>query len=256
MGSDQADSLTITLDDLHQHVVRYGLDVFPPIDVRNEITRAHDLFQNLQEQWPDFYQEINFRPQSSEFRILTTYSLDGGSAKVPTFSLTNRGPVFRFPLRLHDLGDLNQDKDLDQILLGSLGLTRKTFPGLQILRIGLVRELVFGTGKTPSIPYISSRVGSFPGATPRGGNLLALFHDSRCNIRVRVQSIEIHRRARTPTRQVLSDELEYGLQVEFDVNNIEMKPQSDTELETTLQRAHSLWPKGLLEYINWSKTPS
>ncbi len=254
MGSDQADSLTITLDDLQQHVVRYGLDVLPPIDVRNETTRAHDLFRSFQERWSQFYQEFSFRPQSGELAILAAYGSNRGVVKIPTFTLTRRGPVLRFPLRLQDLGDFNQDQDLDEVFRGSLGLTRKTFPGLQIYRVGLVRELVFGTGQTPSIPYLSSRVGTFPGAAPRGGQILVAFRDSLCNIRVKVQTIEMRRVTRTPTVHLLSDQPEYGLQVEFDVNNVEMKPQSDADLESTLQRAHSLWPKELLRFINWSET--
>jgi hypothetical protein len=250
MGSQPDSLLSLTLDDLQHHVVKYGLDVFPPLDVRTETTRPPDLFRSLHERWPGFYEELSFRPESNDFRILRSYQSQTATANVATFTLTQRGPVFTFPLCLDPLGEFNRDANLDEVFAGSLAETRRHFPGMQILRVGLVRELVFATGQASSIPYLSARFGGFPGAAPAGGNALLLFRDERCNIRVAIETIRIHRQARTPTNQVLEDSSEYGLKVEFDVNNIDMRPQPESDIAVTLERAHSLWPRQLLEFLN------
>jgi len=254
MASD-SDVLNVTLDDLQQHIVKYGLDVFPPLDVRNEVTRTHDLFQALQEGWPDLYQELNFRPQSGEFKVLTSLESKAGSIKHPTLVFTQRGPMFAFACRLPDpLGVYHREGDLDEVVLSSLAVIRKTFPGIDVLRIGLVRELVFTTGKTISVPYLADRFGVFSGTAPKGGSVRLTFQDDRCNVRITIGTIEIRRQAHVAmSGQVLTDELAYGLQVVFDVNNIEMRPQETADIETTLQRARSLWPKELLDFVNWRR---
>lgn len=245
------DNLTVSTEDLIHHVLKFGVDCFPPIDVRAEITHAHDFFERLQSRWPDVYQEIVYRPQSGEFQIIATYKSSKGDVKVPALVLSQRGPVFILPKKIQPLGDVNQSLEPDVVFMQSLTIARSVFPGRKVLRVGLIRELVFGTGKSTSVPYLAERFGGFPGASARGGNALLAFRDERCNIHVNVSTTEIHRQATTPTKQVISDETTYGLKVEFDVNNIEMKPQEDADILMTLERANSLWPQELLQFINW-----
>lgn len=248
---DVPTTLDIARDDLQLHIIKYGVDCFPPLDVRSEIARAHDLFERLQIEWPKFYQEIVFRPESRAFRILASYSNEKGTARMPTFELTQRGPVYIFPLQLQPLGHLNHDVNLDDVFHKSLHLTREVFPETQVLRLGLIRELLFSTGERDVVPYLSSRFGKFPGTTAKGGNVSLSFRDDMCNIRVQLETVEIHTRSETPLKQVVAEGQEYGLKVVFDVNNIEMRPQQASDIEATLQRAHSLWPEELLKFINW-----
>ncbi len=243
--------LEIALDDLQHHIVKYGVDCFPPLDVRGEIARAHDLFARLQIEWPKLYQEIVFRPESREFKILASFSNEKGTARMPTFELTRRGPVFIFPRQLPALGLLNHDVNLEDVFLKSLHLTRKEFPETQVLRVGLIRELVFSTGERDVIPYLSSRFGKFPGSTERGGSATLSFRDDKCNIRVQLETVEIQTQSETPLGQVVDQPREYGLKVEFDVNNSAVRPQEASDIETTLQRARNLWPDELLRFINW-----
>ncbi len=245
-------ALAISSEDLEQHVVKYGLDVFPPLDMRTETTHAQDLFSSLREDLPELYQELSFAPDRNEFRIGATFTGKGGMTKYPTLVFTQKGPVFAFPCLFPDpIGRCTHKAELDDIFWQSFGLLRKNFPTVEVLRLGLINEAVFNTGKTNFVPYLAKRFGSFPGATLVGGRATLSFRDELCNVRVQLQTIEIHRQARAPaTQHVVSQEMDFGVQVTLDVNNIEMKRQGESDIQSTLERAHSLWPKALLEFIN------
>ncbi|MCH7812891.1 MAG: hypothetical protein IID40_02605 [Planctomycetes bacterium] len=239
---------------MDQHILKYGVDVFPPLNVRDETTRANDLFRELNTSWPEVFQELSFRPDTNEFQILSSFQMREGTAKMATVTLTPRGPAFAFPLRFGPLGMYEHKTEPEEVFLGSLAVIQEKFPGVQVLRVGLIRELVFSTGRTLSAPYLAHRYGTFPGAESRGGNTTISFRDDRCNIRVKIDTVEVRKQARLPaTRQVMEEKLEYGLAVNFDVNNVEMTPQSISDIHRTLERANSLWPKDLLDFLNWRK---
>jgi hypothetical protein len=250
-NADHAD-LTVTLDDLLEHVVRYGVDIFPPVDFRTELTRAQDLFSRLHEKWPAYYRELDFAPENNQFRAFTTWSQAGGTARCPSLAIVPRGPVFMYPLRLPPpLGEIQHSLDLDGLFMDSLRQLRKTFPGREVLRAGLVRHLVFSTGRTSSVSYINSRFGTFLHSSPTGGEATITFQDGTCNLRARLSTTEIRHEQRLPlTGQVLQVESEYGIKVEFDVNNVQLRPMQEPEIGIVLQRAHSLWPKELIAFIN------
>ncbi len=249
---DKSD-LRVTLDDLQHHVIKYGLNVFPQPDVRNERTRAHDLFQSLQEKWPRLYQELSFTPELNQFNILANFRFDRGQVKAPTLVFTQQGPVFAFPIRLPDpMGDFHHDHNLEEVFLGSLALLQKSFPGTQVLRVGLVRELMFEIGQTDPIPFLSERFGSFPNAESKGGTVKLTFRDGRCNINVAVETAIVQRQHRMHgARQPVSDEQCFGFKVTLDVNNVELRSQSPEDIEWTLKRADGLFPKALLQFMNW-----
>lgn len=256
MDADDLSSLVVSLDDLEQHIVKYGMDVFPPFDFRTETTRAHELFRELQTNWPEFFQELSFRPESNQFQIVAAYGFPQGTAKLAALTFMPRGPVFAFPFKFGPFGECEHKNDPEEVFLKALAVIKRTVPGLQVLRLGLIRELVFATGGTPSAPYVTSRYGTFPGAEAKGGETVVSFRDDFCNIRVKIGTIEIRQEARHPTtKQVMAKDVRHGLAVNFDVSNVEMRPQADTEIERTIERANSLWPRDLLEFLNWRKGP-
>lgn len=250
---DDLDSLKVAEDDIEQHIVKYGLDVFPPLDVREETTRAHELFRELRDKWSAFYQELAFRPESNKLSVRSSYLLKGNRIDFATLEFTPRGPVWAFPIKLPSpLGEVPLASAPEEVFWSSLSIIKATFPSIDVLRLGVVRELVFSTGDTSSVPFLACRYGTFPGADPRGGETLVSFRDDHCNIRVKVATIEIRQEARlAATQQLMTQQLQYGLQVQFDVNNIDMRAQSDVDLRVTMERASSLWPTDLLEFLNW-----
>lgn len=250
------DKPSVSPDDLEQHIVKFGVDLFPPLDVRDETTRANELFRELNTNWPTYFQELTFRPQSNEYGVWSTYEFPRGKARIPSLTFVPRGVVFTFPERLQPpLGDWRHQESYEELFLVALNQVTRVFPGRDVLRVGLIRELLFNVGQTPSGAYISSRFGEFPGAEPRGGEVLLTFQDDQCNIRVKITTVEIRRQAQLPaTGQVMREELEFGLSVNFDVNNKEMRPQGPEQIRDTIIRAGSFWPKQLLEFLNWGAT--
>lgn len=245
-------ALKISLEDLEHHVVKYGLDVFPPPDMRDDMTHAQDLFRSLREEWPDLYQDLSLSPERNEFRIEAAFSGKGKTARFPTLVFTRRGPVFAYPRRFPEpIGQLLHKADLDDIFWKSFRLLRKNFPTIQVLRLGLVNEAVFNTRTTNFVPYLASRFGSFPGTKIVGGNVSLTFRDDRCNVRVKLETVEIRRQVQTAAvGRVASEEINFGLQVSLDVNNAEIRPQNESDILLTLERSHCLWPEALLQFIN------
>lgn len=258
VAEDSSHNLAISLDDLEVHLVRFGLDVFPPLDFRDETTRAHELFRLLHDQRPDIYQELTYRPSANEFTVQASFGGERGAAKIPTLTLAPRGPVFRFPRRLPEpigdveLGDSRSLEDLEAVFFASLNVIRRCAPGLTILRAGLVQELVFSMGQTSTVPWLASRFGGISGAQPHGGNVKLTYADDRCNALVTVETVQLQRQATLASGADVAQAVGFGLKVELDVCNREMRPQEPAEIQMTLQRAHSLWPNELLTFLNWS----
>lgn len=252
MATPDDTTLAISWADLEHHVVKYGLDVFPPPDMRADMTHAQDLFHSLREEWPHLYQDLSLSPERNEFRIEATFSGQGKTARFPTLVFTARGPVFAYPLLFpKPIGQLNHKADFDDIFWKSFRLLKKSFPTIQVLRLGLINEAVFNTGKTNFVPYLASRFGSFPGAKIVGGSVSLTFQDERCNVRVKLETIEIRRQVQTAAvGRVVSEEINFGLQVSLDVNNIEIRPQNESDILLTLERGHCLWSEALLQFIN------
>ncbi len=252
MATPDDTTLKISWEDLEHHVVKYGLDVFPPPDMRADMTHAQDLFHSLREEWPHLYQDLSLSPERNEFRIEATFSGQGKTARFPTLVFTARGPVFAYPLLFpKPIGQLNHKADFDDIFWKSFRLLKKSFPTIQVLRLGLINEAVFNTGKTNFVPYLASRFGSFPGAKIVGGSVSLTFQDESCNVRVKLETIEIRRQVQTAAvGRVVSEVINFGLQVGLDVNNIEIRPQNESDILLTLERGHCLWSEALLQFIN------
>ena len=59
--------ITLSLDDVVQHVVSIGLDVFPQIELRHEQTRLTMFFEDVRERWKDLYEQLTVG--DSKFKI-------------------------------------------------------------------------------------------------------------------------------------------------------------------------------------------
>ena len=150
--------LSLSTSDIVHHVVTFGIDVYPPIEVSKERTRLNMFYEAACEQWPEIYEKLTVG--DTEFRMSKNFRRDpriaGSSVLFDTFVLTNRGPVFVFPLVLPPPAEATglDDKyvdwfnDVRKVLLDNV-------PGRNLLRVGLVRELIFTTGDqqaTPDLP--------------------------------------------------------------------------------------------------------
>ena len=141
--------LNLSVSDLIQHVVTLGLDIYPPIDIPNERTRLNMFYEEAQRQWPQLFEEL--RASGTAFKITKQFrrhdAISSPGLEVETFVLTHRGPVFKFPLILPD--PVNHT-GLEEHHLADFDRLRNLFfaalPNRRIMRVGLLRELLFETG--------------------------------------------------------------------------------------------------------------
>ena len=243
-----------TPDDLTQHVIKFGFDLFPPIRVNTDQIALQNMFDDLQSELPKFFQEIKLNSQANLFAASANFAnpAGGSSAQVQTASLIDRGLVFIMPAEFPTpIGRIAEESDVFEAFDKILPILKKAFPKTTILRMGVVREVVF-TSTSPTGPYLTNRYGSFPPAEPKGGRVIVAFSDQRCNIRVTMESLQMETEHRHGAGNIpMGKELSHALGVNFDVNNIQMVAQEINDIEMTIERARSLWPTKLLEFLNW-----
>ena len=246
------DRITITLGQLDVHVVKFGIDIYPPIVIQEELTHLNIFYEEVRHKYPDLYSEIH--SSNTEFTISAQFEKGShGARATPTFVSTQRGPVFIFPFLLPSpTGDtglkenyLDIFHDCRKLLLTCLGGAR------QFLRVGLVRELIFNTGSDRCHELLTTS-DNFAAASLKGVHTLISYEDSLCNVRTTMDTIEITSGIQHPVGH-RETRKENGLKVEFDVNNREIRPLDDDMIDRIIERANSLWPDELLNNINGSK---
>lgn len=245
------EALQLTTNDIIQHVVKIGIDTYPPVDIAVEQTKLGVFSDEVRSRWPELFDRME--SSSTDFVISKAFRAKSDSrttAMAPTFGLTPRGPVFIAPLQLPPpMGEVGSEDEymdlfpeLRQTFLSSVG-------GRDCLRIGFVRELVFDTGQVPCHGLLCQQE-SFAGAQLKGTKSLCGYRDEQCNVRITIESAEIARTTRLPIGQSVTQEQGHGLKVELDVNNHELRALDEGDMETVLSRARALWPEALLEYLN------
>jgi hypothetical protein len=245
------EQLQLRLDDLYSHMVQFGIDIYPPVEIRDERTRLTMFYEQARALHDALYDQILL--SDAQFKISKEFPLREGiprpSRSVDTFVLASRGPVFVFPLMLPPAFGATglEDKYLDYF-----DEMRKLFfrclPERRVMRLGLVRDLVFNTGETFCGPFITKQA-SFGSAALVGGSLVIKYRDEKCNVNLHLDAVILGEATRLPVGQTIEQRTGYGLGIRLDVNNWELKPLEDADMQDVLDRATSLWPGELLEYL-------
>lgn len=241
----------ISINDLKHHVIKIGLDAYPPVVIPIERTKLGVLGEEYCRRWPDLFERLE--ASSTEFSISKTYGAEADPrlrVTIPTFVLVDRGPVFVAPLLLAPPGGKigDEDKFLEVFPL-LLETFRGAVGGRDFLRIGLVRELVFDTGKTPCAGMLIEQH-DFAGATLIGEQGLFTYRDKECNVRITIQPVQIATMTRLPVGGQVTQGHNHGLKVNIDVNNHQLRALGEADMNNVLERARSLWPEPLLQFLN------
>ena len=236
-------SETLSPDDVILHIANFGFDVFPPIEIPSERTRLNMFFEHARDAWPELYQELSI--SDVDFKVAARFK------KIPfeTLVLTNRGPVFRFPIVLPPPVEAT---NLEGTYMRLFDDVRRGFfqsvVGRKIIRLGLIRELIFGTGGTLPAGLLRGPE-EFSGAKLVGGNALLEYRDQKCNVRVQLAPVQVTKTTQLPVGQMVTEPAGFGLRVVLDVNNIELRQLTEDDIQEVLDRACSLWPAELLGYL-------
>jgi hypothetical protein len=257
MSGPTDDAPNFSVEDVLEHIETYGVDLFPPIDLSMETVRAQALFGELRDRWPHLYESMTLG--TGEFVITAPFRFSGGrEVRFPTFSINARGPVFTFPRRL---SVVREDVNLHGVepadVFGeAFGLFLRTFAPRQALKLGLIRQLLLGTGQTDCTPWLGSRVLQFDSGRLAGAQCILVYHDEVYNYRIQMEAARLMAATPVPaTGQVVSEPDQFALSVSLDVNNRNAHPLTPEDRQGVIARASELWPNGLLEFLNHRRLP-
>lgn len=236
---------------ISQHVVKYGVDMRPPISPEQDRTTLQDYGNWLVEQFPDVFETLLSGPR--ELRVQRTFILPNTKrVELPTFVLTNRGPVFTFPERLFiDRAHELNIPDKDNIFRKAFEELRTRFPERTVPRVGVVHEFVFETGYLSSLDVVASTL-KHELWRQKVKNLRIVMEapaeGKNVNIQLRPTYLQ---RAAKRSETVPSDDMKFGIVVNVDINNQQMATDmSKTEIDDVLDFAGDYIPNGLINFLN------
>ena len=235
---------------ISQHIVKYGVDMRPPLVPEQDRTKLQDYGNWLVEQFPEVFETLLLGPR--ELRVQRTFLLPNAKRiELPTFVLTARGPVFTFPERLyidrpHELAIADKDK----IFRRAFEELRARFTDRAVPRVGVVHEFVFDTEFTDSLEVLAS---SFKHELWREKvkNLRILLEaptdDKNVNIEIRPTRLQ-----RTGQHDpAATQELKFGIIVNVDINNRQISGDlTKAEITDILAFAGDYVPDELIRFLN------
>jgi hypothetical protein len=236
---------------ISQHVVKYGVDVRPPIILKQDKTKLQDYCNSLIEQFPQVFETLVAGPR--QLRIQNTFMLSNNKrAEMPTFILTARGPLFNFPQRLYIDGI--QDFDIpqkDKIFRKALDELRAKFIDRAIPRVGVVHEFIFDTGQVDSVEIL---VSNFKNDVwrERTKNLRILLETpmEEKNVNVQIRPTQLRRITRGDAN-VGAQDVAFGIIVNADINNRNIKGDlTSSEVRDIVAFANDYVPEELIKFLN------
>jgi hypothetical protein len=238
-------------DKVSQHIVKYGVDVRPPIAPDQDRTKLQDYANWLVEQFPDAFETMLSGPR--ELRIQRTFLLpDTKRVELPTFVLTGRGPVYTFPNRLYiDRPHELSIPDKDKVFRKAYDELRARFPERTVPRVGVVHEFVFDTGYINSLDVIASCL-KYDLWREKAKNIRILIEspveDKNVNIELRPTYLQRTGKETTP---VVPEDLKYGVIVNVDINNQQVTADlTKAQVSDILAFASDFVPDELLRFLN------
>jgi len=234
-----------------QHVVKYGVDMRPAIAPEADRAKLQDYGNWLVEQFPEVFETLLSGPR--QLRVQRTFILPNTKrVELPTFVLTNRGPVFTFPERLfidraHELAIADKDK----IFRKAFDELRSRFADRAVPRVGVVHEFVFDTGFINSLDVVASTL-KHDQWRRKAKNLRILLEapadDKNVNIEIRPTYLQ---RAGKRTQAVPEEDRKFGIIVNVDINNQQVTGDlTKAEVSDILAFASDYIPEELIKFLN------
>lgn len=236
---------------ISQHIVKYGVDIRPTIVLKQDKTKLQEYCNWLIEQFPEVFETLLVGPK--QLRVQKNFLLPNTKrVEMPTFVLTNRGPVLTFPERIYI--DEVQGLDIagkDKIFRKALDELRIKFVGRRIMRVGVVHEFVFDTGEINSVEIITSNLKndvwkeriknlSIRLETPKEGK----------NINLEIRPTQLRRVGRGGGN-VHSQNMGFGIIVNVDINNQQIKDDlTKAEVRDIVTFANDYVPEELIKFLN------
>jgi hypothetical protein len=231
---------------IDQETISIGLDVRPPIELALDALRIQQFYNDISERFPNLFADLN--QGKTKFQISKDIPIPGkGQISVFTFTLTQRGPVFNFPITLPGvIEDHRWSETLSEDVIKCLHTFHRHLPGTQFFRIGKVRNLVFQCADADAREMFRKRF--CPQAPDGSENLEVGWNDpdDRYNRKLTVKTIQktqmVQRDVGGSLEPVMVPQGEHGINVIFDVNNRGLdKPLDDDQMQIILDHADELY---------------
>lgn len=235
---------------ISQHIVKYGVDIRPPIGLKQERAKLQDYCNWLIGEFPEVFETLLAGP--NQLRVHRSFILsDGKHAELPTFVLTNRGCVFTFPQRLfidrpHEIDVANKDK----IFRKAIEELRARFADRKVPRIGVVNEFVFDTGEIDSLAIVASNLKNDLWRE-RARNLRILLEAPTEGKSVNLQISPTSLRRTGRGASVGEEITKFGIIVVADINNRQVSGDlTKAEINDLLAFADDYIPDELIRFLN------
>ena len=231
---------------IDQETIGIGVHVQPPIELALDVLRIQEFYNQVSDQFPNLFAELS--QSKTEFRINKKIPIPGkGEVSVTTFTLTQRGPVFNFPITLPGLLDAHEwSKTLNEDVIKCLETFHRHMPGTKFFRIGKVRKLVFQCEGIDGNEFFRKR---FCRHAPESSKELTVGWndpDDDFNRKLAAKVVEkkqvVYQEVGGEFQQVVIPKGEYGIEVVFDVNNRALDEPLDGErMKSILDHADELY---------------
>ena len=239
------------IEHISQHIVKYGVDVRPAFVLKQEKTKLQDYCNWLIEQFPLAFETLVAGP--SQLRVQKNFTLPTGKRiDMPTFILTNRGPLFTLPHRIFIDEPHNLDiPDRDRIFRKALDEMRNRFLDRIVLRVGVIHEFVFDTGDIDSLEIIASALkNDVWKESVKNLNIRLEVPREGKNINLEIKPTYLQRGGRggpgAPQQNAAC-----GIIVNVDINNRQIKDNlTKAQVNDILAFANDYIPEELINFLN------
>ena len=237
------------VEKISQHVVKYSVDIRPPILPESGLAEIRSYGDWLVERFPGLYETVVSGHR--QLRIQRTLGLPNGMrVEVPTFALMSHGPVFSFPQRLY-IGSAHSPDlpEKNETFRQALSELRARFAGRVVPRVLVSHELVFDTAAVNSLEIIASDLQKDCWRTVKNLriHMRPPVEDRNVDIAIwptRLQHIGRDIAAVEPDGQ-------FGIAVHVDISDPKMvRDLSEAQLNDVLSFADDYIGKGLIKFLN------
>jgi hypothetical protein len=237
-------------DKISQHIVKYGVDMRPPVLPEQDRAKLQDYGNWLVAQFPEVFETMLVGPR--ELRVQRTFILPNTKRiELQTFALTNRGPVFTFPERLYiDRPHELAIPDKDKIFRKAFDELRARFAERAVPRVGVVHEFVFDTEFTDSLDVIVSSL-KYELWREKVKNLRILLEAPTDDKNVNIEMRPTHLQRTGPYDPAAPQEMKFGIIVNVDINNRQISGDlTKAEVTDILAFASDYVPDELIKFLN------
>jgi hypothetical protein len=236
-------------NDISQHIVKYGVDIRPPIVPKQEKEKLQSYCNWLIEHFPEAFETLLSGPEKTI--VQKTFLAGDKRIELPTFAMTRRGPLYTFPVRflVQNAEDFNIPAR-NKIFRSAIDKLIETFVG-KIVRVGVVHEIIFDCGNINPVEIIASAMSK------------ERWREGLRNIRIHLENPENGYNinidlAPAYAQQVIQSpagtkrkNIGFGISVKLDINNQKMTEELDKDMVAAiLAFAEDYMPDKLVKFLN------